>query len=295
MNFDKLEHFLYSLNSEYGVPACEIRVPLNHKIVYNKKIGGGDKKIYSTTKQITCVGALRLMEEGKMSLDDTLETFIPEFANMKVKAAGKIIPAKKKIQMKDLFTMCAGFHYNVDMEPILRLRRQNPGASTLDVVKAIAQEPLEFEPSTHFKYSLCHDVLAGVVEVVSGMRFSEYLEKHIFSPLNMTDTTFKPSEEILKYMFPQFCYNEQTGAIEKEALCNRFVLTPEYESGGAGLISTADDSIKFADALANEGVSARGYRLLRPETVAMMKQNQVTESIVPETVKSYLGYGGAWG
>lgn len=107
----------------------------------------------------------------------------------------------------------------------------------------------------------------------------------------MTDTTFKPSEAILKHMFPQFCYNEQTGAIEKETLCSRFVLTPEYESGGAGLISTVDGYIKFADALANEGVSAGGYRLFRPETVAMMKQNQVPESLVPETVKSYLGYG----
>ena len=137
------------------------------------------------------------------------------------------------------------------------------------MVKAYANEPLGFEPGTRYCYSLSHDVLAAVVELVSDMSFGEYLKENVFDICEMENTGFAINDEIRSRMCSQYEFVEHTASaklIEKE---NPFILTPAYQSGGAGLISSVDDYCKFATELAN------GNRLLKSETINLMRRNHL--------------------
>lgn len=180
--------------------------------------------------------------------------------------------------------MTAGFDYNLNSESVKKYQKETEGKfPTRMIAKALSEQPLGFEPGTRWNYSLCHDVLGAFIEVVSGMKFSEYLKKNIFEPLGMNDTGFERNEKIYSQMFPQYLFDNETqkaNEIGKEA--SNFVLGTEYESGGAGLISTADDYIKFADALANGGVGKDGIRILSPRTIDLMRENRLSESVIKD-------------
>jgi CubicO group peptidase (beta-lactamase class C family) len=140
-------------------------------------------------------------------------------------------------------------------------------------VKAIAKMPLAYEPRTRYAYSLAHDVLAAVVEVVTGMRYSEYLKENIFKPLGISDFYFhwendkRISDRICALYMGVFQSDEikQDDGIQS----NSFKITANYESGGAGLVATVDAYSVFIDALCNGGVGANGARILSEEYVNM--------------------------
>ena len=134
---------------------------------------------------------------------------------------------------------------------------------------------MDFEPGTRYQYSLSHDVLGAVIEVVSGQSFGEYLYEHIFKPLGMKNTGFKWTPELKAKMSDQFMYNEETSKTKPMTLNNPYVFSDTYESGGAGLISTADDYILFLDAMCNGGLSKEGYRLLSMESIDEMRKDQL--------------------
>ena len=143
-------------------------------------------------------------------------------------------------------------------------------------------------------YSLCHDVLGAVVEVASGMPFSEYLQKTIFDPLEMKDIGFRPTREQRARMSALYL---QEGAASSPKLVpteNIYALSDEYESGGAGLFSSVDDYAKLLSALSLGGTAKNGYRLLKPETVAMMGENRLSEKARNDFVTTRL-YGYGWG
>lgn len=295
MNFNQLDQFLKNMEKDYSTPDCCLRITYNHETVFSqdyvKEANNKYFYLFSATKPVTCTGALRLIERGKLALEDTVGRYIPEFANVRVMKNGSLVPAERKMTIKDLFTMCGGLNYDLNMPSILEEKKKNPNASTLDLVRALAKEPLSFEPSTQFQYSLCHDVLAGVVEIVSGMSFGEYQKKNIFEPLGMTDTGFTVTDKILAQMYPQYRWDEEQGVIGEIPKVCEYIMTPRYESGGAGLISTADDYIKFADTMGNYGVSADGYVLLKKETIDLMRTNSVPEELLPTAPGFERGYG----
>ena len=174
--------------------------------------------------------------------------------------------------------------------------RLGSAATTRQLVDAKAKDPLSFEPGTDFLYSLSHDVLAAVIEVVSGMRFSEYLKENIFGPLGLGTIGFLPTAEIDRRMAEQYVFDD---ALKKPVVSdhveNNYRLTPNYESGGAGLISDVSDYIAFADALACGGV-ANGAHILSPEMIQLWSANQ----LCPQGRKSFdewhrLGYSYALG
>ena len=141
--------------------------------------------------------------------------------------------------------------------------------STREMMKYVAQMPLESEPGEKWNYSLCHDVLAAVVEVVAGKRFGLFVKEHVFDVCDMRDTTFLLPREELPTIAAQYLYEQgEFKNIGREI--RRYKIGERYESGGAGAISTVDDYIKFLEAL-------RTYRLLKPETVAMMARDQLTK------------------
>ncbi len=305
MNFSKLESLLKSLPHR-GYPYCGMAVTLNGKPVFRHTVGYSDAEgkrpasprdlywIFSASKVITCTAAMQLVERGIIALDDPVSKYIPAYADLKVKNPdGTCSPSPIPMTVEHLFTMTGGLTYELN-SPSLREARKDPHASTLTLVSAMAKEPLEFVPGTRHRYSLCHDVLAAVVEVASGMRFSDYMQKNLFDPLGMTDTGFRPTEEQLSRFASAWRHDDSTGRSTLIPTENPYALSLDYDSGGAGLFSSVDDYIKLVTALACDGVGQNGTRILSPETIAMMEVDPLT----PEARKSFIGsrlYGYSWG
>ena len=227
--------------------------------------------IYSCSKLFTCVAAMQLWEKGLFSLEDDLADFLPAFREMYVKTENGIEKAKNPIKIHHLFEMTAGLNYNL-RTPELQAYYETCGhrCPTVDTVNMFATTPLEFEPGTGWKYSLCHDVLAALVEVVSGQKFEHYVKAHIFDPLGMKHSDFLHPVEDWNGFARQYFYNAETGKYEPR-WGNAYRPGPEYASGGAGCVSTVEDYIKFLEALRIGGV------LLKKETVAMMAADRLTE------------------
>ena len=252
------------------------KIPINGKEVYN---------LYSCSKFITCAAALMLYEKGLFKLEDKLSDYMPEFEEMCVKTSDGIKKAKKSITIENLFCMTAGFSYDLNSPMIIKCKEETNGkCQTRELMKYLAKEPLLFEPGEGWEYSLCHDVLAALVEVVSGMRFGEFVKENIFKPLGMENSTFLLDDSHLDIVSTQYTFNDET---KRSEICPKTIVYKfgtEYESGGAGCISTAEDYIKFLEGL-------RTGKLLKPETVNLMSTNRLTsEQLKSYYVKNY-GYG----
>ncbi len=258
-----------------GVPATDISVWHKGQEVFRDRRGVCDENgspvtgkerynIYSCSKVITCTVALMLLQEGKIRLDDEVALYLPAFGDMRVKQAGAIVKAEKRITLFHLFTMTAGLNYDCENEAIKRGVLETDGkAPTVEMMSYIAQNPLEFEPGESWFYSLCHDVLAAVVEVVSGKRFGEFVKERIFTPLGMSSSTFLLPETELSSLVPQYRFDGKSFCnVGKEI--QTYKLGSLYESGGAGAISSVDDYVRFLEAL-------RTGRLLNEETLALMR------------------------
>ncbi|RFU62949.1 serine hydrolase domain-containing protein [Peribacillus glennii] len=271
-----------------GYSDIENRIPMQTNALYN---------IYSATKMITCIAALQLVEKGKLLLADPLYTYLPEFNNMKVKSGTFVMkPAKQHIRIVDLFTMCAGLSYELDTPEMRKLMADTArDFSTRDFVKALAKEPLLFEPGEGWNYSYCHDVLGAVIEVVSGMSFGEYLQKNIFDPLGMKDSGFSVPEEKRERIAPQYQYSYETESVVRVSSDCIGAAGLRHESGGGGLITTAEDYILFADALACGGIGKNGPKIISENTINLMRRNQLKGKCLSDyremVVAEGIGYG----
>lgn len=306
MNFKKLDAFMNQMPAR-SYTGCELAVAKDGEIVYRTGVGYSNAAktkpvsnrdlywIFSATKVITCIAAMRLVEEGRLCLDDPVSKYIPEFKDVKVgQPDGSLVPAKNEMTILHLFTMTGGLSYDLKQEALLNARTQN--ATTLDVVRAMAKTPLLFEPGTHFHYSLCHDVLAGVIEVITGMRFSDYLDMLIFKPLGIVDMGFRPSEEQKSRFVSMYTYNSGLIRATEIPLQNKYILTPDYDSGGAGLFASVDEYIKIIAAIANGGTTKDGYRILRSETIDMMTKNHLCDDALADFISAHKRlYGYGWG
>lgn len=259
-----------------GVSDIENKVKMNGKERYN---------IYSCSKPITCTAALQLWEKGLFSLEDKLSDYMPEFENMTVKTEDGIKKAEKPILIKHLFEMTAGFSYNLNTPWLNKCREETNGkCPTRMVMKYLAKEPLLFEPGERWEYSLCHDVLAAFVEVVSGEKFEDYVKKNIFDKVGMEKTTFMLLENELSTIAEQYRYVDgKHNNVGKNI--QSYKVGSEYASGGAGGISTVDDYIKFLEGL-------RTGKLIKPETLKLM----ITPRLSNEQSRTYWtnathGYG----
>jgi CubicO group peptidase (beta-lactamase class C family) len=187
--------------------------------------------------------------------------------------------------------MTAGLNYDIRASYIKEAVAAGR-TSTLDIVKAIAQTPLGFEPGTRYRYSLCHDVLGGLIEIWSGKKFSEYMKENIFDVLGMKDTFFglPTDEERLSRMAARYNYDSQRKPVRLELKCD-YILSPEYECGGAGLVSSAEDYAIFLDALANGGVGKNGGRILSRSSIDLMRTNHLSGQAQADFDRKGYGYG----
>lgn len=307
--FDDLKQFMDTTIPELGVSGIDCIIYRDHQMIFRHASGYSDIErqipmqpdalynLYSATKMITCVAALQLFEKGKLLLTDPLYAYLPEFKDMLVKHGTFVIkPAKRHIRIVDLFTMTAGLSYELDTPEMRKLIAETDGDfSTRDFASALAREPLLFDPGDGWNYSYCHDVLGAVIEVVSGMSFGDYLKSHVFEPLGMKDAGFYVPEDKRARIAPQYEYSYDTRTVRR--IDNKCIGQAglRHESGGGGLIMTADDYIRFADALACGGVGRNGVKIISESSIRLMRSNQLKDQTLQDYRKMVpsagIGYG----
>ena len=313
MKFDRLRAFQDKLVAD-RIPGNDCIIMKDHKQIYRYMTGFADMEnrremsgdelyfFWSASKVITTSLALKLHEEGKFLMNDPLSEYMPEFKEMTVRKMidGKeeIVPAEKQIKVGQLFNMTAGFDYNFATKHVAAVREETNGrCPTREIVRAIAKSPLQFEPGSIWSYSLCHDVLGGFVEVMAGKRLRDYANEVLFEPLGMSDTCYNfPSDEKRERMAVQYTYREDLGkCLPSNNVCAH-ILGPEYDSGGAGVISTCADYMKFADTIAGYGMSSNGYRYLSPATIDLWRTNTLNPTQMEAYTWGHLvGYGYGYG
>ncbi len=331
MDFTYLKKFLDHMAAE-RTPGNAVTVYQGGELVYQYASGYADLEsqtpltgdelfnIYSCSKITTVTAGVQLLERGAFLLSDPLYEYMPEFREMYIRQAdGEIVKAKNPIRVGHLFTMTAGFNYNFNVPAFEKARQLTNGRmDTVDVIRCLAEEPLSFEPGTHWQYSLCHDVLAGFISVVSGQKFRDYVRQNIFEPLDMTSSVYHHTAETRKRTASQYTFvagNQEeldiveaqkgrraataaatlSGAPIKGTFKNvgkevAHILGEEYDSGGAGVITSVPDYAKLMAALAGMGRGVNGNRILSENSVELMRTNQLT----PEQMKDY-NWQSCWG
>lgn len=289
------------------VPGCDILIMRDHERLFRHICGYSDIEkgqplstehlyyMYSCTKPITVSAGMRLFEEGKLSLDAPVSDYLPAFADVRVQRDGALLPPLHPLTVRHLFTMSGGFDYGAHTPAVDALIAQSGGhATTREIVDLFAEKPLCFEPGARFQYSLCHDILAAVIEAVAGMRFTDYLKAVLFDPVGMTESTFDDTPAVMARLAGQYA-SDASGHVTRVDDKNGFRFTDHYESGGAGLICSAQDYALFADTMACEGTAANGYRYLKPETVRLLHTEQLSSFAVDKAFSCAAGPGYGYG
>jgi CubicO group peptidase (beta-lactamase class C family) len=243
-------------------------------------------RIASMTKPVTSIAALMLMEEGKFKLDDPIAKWAPEFAHMKVleDATGPVdqtVPAERQITFDDLFTHRSGLAYGFSSTgPIAHEYGRvlgdvlNSAHAQDEWMKRLATLPLLYQPGERFHYSHSTDVLGFLVGRIAGMPFREFLMQRIFGPLGMHDTDFYVPPAKRARAAVVYRMNTEKNHLEPVPF-TQFDQPPNFCGGGGGLISTADDYLKFARLMLNKG-ELDGTRLVQTATVELMCTNRLT-------------------
>jgi CubicO group peptidase (beta-lactamase class C family) len=237
-------------------------------------------RIASMTKPVTSVALMQLVEQGRIALDDPAAKYLPELADLKViesfdatSGAYQVRPASRPATVRHFLTHTSGLAYPFT-SAIWRDFKPHAGENYP------FGGPLLFDPGERWHYSNSTDVVGRLVEVVSGQKLEDYFREHIFAPLKMDDTSYNVPEAkgVRLVAQQQRAGQRMDGAVElQNPQAGLTVATP---IGGGGLASTADDYGRFVRMLLNGG-TLDGVRVLKPETVAMMSQNQIGALSVP--------------
>lgn len=264
----------------FGVKTPGTDIPLNADAVY---------RMASMTKPITTAAALILADRGLLSVNDKVSKYIPEFAGMKISELsedGKLLgahPAKNDIIIKHLMSHSSGIGTgNTQLLP--EGGQAAHAKKTLgEAVMAYSESLLDFEPGTNASYSPfgAFDVLARIIEIVSGMEYEEFLKKEIFEPCRMVDTTFEPSREQWGRMITMHNKSEGKSVIGDTFSGCIFADVPtSHKLGGAGLVSTLSDYKNFATMLLSGG-EIFGRRILSQEAISEMSKRQLSFDVNP--------------
>ena len=264
---------------EAGFQDSANRIPIARNTIF---------RLYSMTKPITSAAVMMLLEDGKLDLLEPVSKYLPGFLNQTVIRNGMETPVSRPVTIQNLLNMTSGLTYDgqncvtevrtgaLFQEAADKLSSPHP-LSTVEFMNRLGKIPLAFEPGEKWQYGASADVLGAIVEIVSGMRFGEFLEKRIFAPLGMKDTAFyvpqdKPSRRSKVYEATPDGLKTYHGS--HLAVQNRMERNPAFESGGAGLVSTIDDYAAFAQMLLQNGSC-----LLSPKTVEFMTGSRLMPAL----------------
>lgn len=244
-------------------------------------------RMMSSTKPITALATLMLMEQGKLALDDKVSRFIPAFKEPKVAVAPagakdasqvKLVPAEREITIKDLLTHTSGLSsFGDQLAPgpgsLVNKLEHKPDETLADYALRLGAAALDFQPGAKWRYSPLDgfDLLLRIVEITSRKAADEFLRERIFKPLDMRDTHFSVPPEKKARVVNLYGGAKGNWKVEKPLFGDG---PSVYVSGAGGLFSTVRDYMQFEAMLLNRG-TLNGRRLLKPETVALMSRNHV--------------------
>lgn len=244
-------------------------------------------RIFSMTKPMTTVAAMMLYEEGRFQLDDPISAVVPAFANQRVAtgaARGRIetVPAARDITFRDLMTHTSGLTYDFMQSGPVDAAYRAAGIDTTapdmplaEMVARIAAQPLVAQPGTAWNYSVSTDVLGYLVEVLSGQTFGSFLRERLIDPLGMADTGFEVRAGQAARLAANYARGPQgTPVLVDDPAESRYLRPPTLQAGGAGLVSTAADYLRFCRMLLNKG-ELDGVRYLGRKTVELMMSNHL--------------------
>ncbi len=245
-------------------------------------------RFYSMTKPITSVALMQLHEQGMFQLTDSVSRYIPQWRDLQVMTGGdwpnfETRPADRPMSMRDVLSHQSGLTYGFMEGQLERAYNKADvyqagsmeGRDLQSMIDRLAEMPLKFSPGDNWNYGVSTDVCGYLVETISGQRFDEYLQEHIFNPLGMEDTGFDvPPEKI-----DRFAANYERGPDRKLRLLDdpatsNYAEPQTFFSGGGGLVSTAHDYHRFCQMLLNGG-ELDGARLLGPKTIELMTMNHL--------------------
>ena len=247
-------------------------------------------RIFSNTKLITSCAALLLFEDGRFRLDDPVERFIPQLANRRVLRPGatsldQTEPAVRPITIRHLMSHSSGLSYGL-LDPgtlIFKAYNErkvnNPATTLAEMIDVLADLPLAYHPGTSWEYSVAIDVLARLVEVISGQRFDAFIQSRILDPLAMADTGFVVSDRnrlVAFYAGADPVDPMKPGLTRADALPypDAYLRPFPRQAGGAGLVSTLPDMVALMRSLL-----PGGRTLLKPDTIGLMMTNQLPEGV----------------
>ena len=249
-------------------------------------------RVFSNTKLVTSCAALLLLDQGRFQLDYPIERFIPQLANRKVLRPGASSledsePAKGSITIRHLLSHRSGLSYGF-FDPgtaIFKAYNErkvlNPATTLADMIDALADLPLIFHPGTSWEYSVAIDVMARLVEIVSGQAFDKFIQARILGPLGMVDTGFVVPEKDRSRLAAYYAGADLMAPMkpgltrtDNSPYPGAYLRSVPRFDGGGGLVSTLPDMVALIRSLLPGGPT-----LLKPETIALMMTNQLADGM----------------
>jgi CubicO group peptidase (beta-lactamase class C family) len=268
-------------------------------------------RIYSMTKPVASVALMMLHERGAFQLGDPVHKWLPGWEDLRVYKYGQYpnfvtVAADRAMTVRDLLTHTSGLSYGImertHLDAAYRKLSIGDGQGTLaDMMADLARLPLAFSPGTRWGYSVATDVVARLVEILSGQRFDDYLRGRIFEPLRMRDTGFTVASADVSRFASNYARSADGGmTLFDDAADSKYARPKPLLTGSSGLVSTATDYLRFAEML-RRGGALDGVRILGPRTVRFMTTNHLpggtdlatiaTESSFSETRYEGVGFG----
>jgi CubicO group peptidase (beta-lactamase class C family) len=295
---------------EWGMSDREANKPMTRDAIY---------RIYSMSKPITSVAVMMLYEEGKFFLNDPVARYLPGLANLEVAVStadgstrgvsdgttsrtvgsgdasleGQRRAPTRQPTILDLLRHTAGFTYgyfgNTEVDKLYRTAAlMGPDSDLSTFVNQLGELPLQYDPGSRWHYSVAVEVQGALVEAVSGMRFSDFLQQRLFGPLGMVDTSFVVPEakqdRFVQLYSPEGTQSGPDAFLQANASTKLVVAPAEvstgfkpgarFEGGGGGMVSTTEDYLRFAQMMLNDG-ELDGVRILSPKTVELITANHI--------------------
>lgn len=295
-----LDAVLQGFVDEQRVPCVTAFVAKGGNVVYEKSFGFKDLEnkvpartddiyvLFSQTKAIVAVALMTLYEQGKFDLEDPISNYIPGFSDQVLTEVGDdgtftLVPAERPVSIAHLLSHSSGYLAPLTnklnrIQMAAGQRAAAPRTTVRESVEANKTLPLGFQPGTEWNYNYDMDVIAYLVEILSGKSLQEYLKEAVFTPLGMDHTAYYFDDESLKDRFV-ITYTKRDGRLVKSPMSNIDALfngPKTYAGGTFGLYGPIEDYAKFCQMLINGG-EFNHHRILKEETIALMRTNRLPE------------------
>ena len=297
----KIAHF-----SAVGYADAEQELPVEEDTIF---------RIYSMTKPIASTALMMLYQDGLFQMTDPLSKYIPEFANLRVlrtpdSPLDDTVAMEREPTVQDVLRHTAGLSHGLGRSEYDRHFVESgifgTETSLEEMMTALSTIPLVNQPGAMYRYSVGPDVALRLVEVISGMPVDEYLEERMFGPLGMDDTGYWVDSDDAGRLAPVHWLNDGElvpideehgypagGVLVQPWSVNSYTFDHEYKGGSLGLLSTAEDYWRFAQAMLNGG-ELDGERIIGSRVVDYMRRNHLTDQ-QRETLSPALGFGLGFG